>query len=208
MADGEAITASPPITYTAGMSSPDPDSRLMLRYRDGDAQAFEVLYRRHKDGLYRYLLRLCLDPDTAEDLFQEAWGKLIAARHRYRVKASFSTYLYRVARNCFIDYYRRNRHRGMEQDADGTPLESGTGDPGHETDRILARAHLDRLLRAMPAEQRDAFLLHEEGGLTVTEIAEITGVGFETAKSRLRYAYARLREGFRALEPGIGRQQR
>ena len=69
----------------------------MLRYKDGDVAAFEILYRRHNDSLYRYLLRLSLNRDTAEDIFQEVWGKIIKARERYRPTAKFTTFLYRVA---------------------------------------------------------------------------------------------------------------
>ena len=204
MPDADAVTPPRAVAYTAAMTPADPDVRLMLRYRDGDAAAFDALYNRHKDGLYRYLLGLCLDTATAEDLFQEAWGKLIAARHRYRPTARFSTYLYRVAHNCFIDHYRRRRNRGREEDADAVALTAAEGDPGREAERALARARLQQLLAELPAEQRDAFLLREEGGLSVAEIAEATGVGTETAKSRLRYAYRKLREGFAALSGGTG----
>lgn len=203
MNDADAITGPVTITYTGAMSSSDPDVRLMLRYRDGDASAFEALYRRHKDGLYRYLLRLCADTQTAEDLFQEAWGKLIASRRRYRVTARFSTYLYRIAHNCFVDHYRRQRTRPSAQHAVDAEQAISDTDPVRDTDRMLAREKLDSLLRALPEEQRDAFLLHEEGGLTIAEIAEITGVGAETAKSRLRYAYRKLREGFGDLAAGV-----
>lgn len=204
MPDAEAIPPPRGVAYTGSMTPADPDVRLMLRYRDGDAAAFDALYARHKDGLYRYLLRLCLDPDAAEDLFQEAWGKLIAARRRYRPTARFSTYLYRVAHNCFVDHYRRHRSRGQERDADAAALPATDGDPDREAERALARAHLDRLLAELPTEQRDAFLLREEGGFSVAEIAEVTGVGAETAKSRLRYAYRKLREGFAVLAPAQG----
>lgn len=203
MNDADAITGPVTITYTGAMSSSDPDVRLMLRYRDGDATAFEALYRRHKDGLYRYLLRLCADLETAEDLFQEAWGKLIASRRRYRGTARFSTYLYRIAHNCFVDHYRRQRARPPSQNAVDVERATADADPVRDTDRMLAREKLDRLLRALPEEQRDAFLLHEEAGLTIAEIAEVTGVGAETAKSRLRYAYRKLRKGFGDLAAGI-----
>lgn len=204
MSETEAVSPAPRLQYTETMVPDDPDVRLMLRYRDGDAGAFDALYARHKDGLYRYLLGLTLDSHTAEDLFQEAWSKLIAARRRYRPTARFSTYLYRIAHNGFVDHYRRRRSRGLEQDADGAGLTATAGNPAAETERAQARAHLRRLLGELPAEQRDAFLLREEGGLGLAEIAEVTGVGTETAKSRLRYACRKLREGFAALAPDDG----
>ena len=169
------------------------DSALMLRYQDGDVTAFETLYRRHKDPVYRYLLRLSGQPEAAEDVFQEVWGKIIKARESYRPTAKFTTYLYRVAHNCFIDHVRRNkRHSG------NTSLEPEMhSDPGETlevaTERSLARERLEAALVELPEEQRDAFLLREEGGLNIDEIALVTGCNRETAKSRLRYAVSKLR---------------
>lgn len=177
----------------------------MLRYKDGDVAAFETLYRRHNDSLYRYLLRLSLHPETAEDLFQEVWGKIIRSRHRYRPTAKFTTFLYRVAHNCFIDHVRRNeRHtRGSAMDPEHNP------DPGDEpevsAEKSLARRRLDDALAALPLEQRDAFLLHEEAGLSIDAIATMSGVKRETIKSRLRYASAKLRAAL--LEPNVDAQK-
>ena len=179
--------------YALAMAHTPDDSALMLRYQDGDVAAFETLYRRHKDPVYRYLLRLCGQAEAAEDVFQEVWGKIIKARESYRPTAKFTTYLYRVAHNCFIDHIRRNkRHAGNalldpEQHGDGAEsLETAT-------ERRLARERLEVALVDLPEEQRDAFLLREDGGLSVDEIAAVTGCNRETAKSRLRYAVNKLR---------------
>ena len=94
----------------------DADETLMLRYRDGDAGAFEHLYARHKGSLYRYLLRQCGQPAVAEELFQDIWLKLIAARGGYAVQAKFSTWLYRIAHNRLVDHYRASA-RGLDFDA-------------------------------------------------------------------------------------------
>jgi RNA polymerase sigma-70 factor (ECF subfamily) len=169
------------------------DCALLLRYRDGDIAAFEMLYRRHSDPLYRYLLRLCRHRDNADDIFQEVWGKIIKAADRYRPTAKFTTFLYRVAHNCFIDHLRRNKrhtHAGdLEPDSQADP-----GDlPEVLVERSLARERLELALRDLPDEQRDVFLLHEEAGLDLDEIAVITGSTRETTKSRLRYAVNKLR---------------
>ena len=181
------------VAYAPAMDPAPEDSALMLRYKEGDVQAFEALYRRHNDSLYRYLLRLCRHRDTAEDLFQEVWGKIIKARERYRPTAKFTTFLYRVAHNCFIDHIRRNqRHQNMadiEPDTQQNPAEG----PEIEVERSLARRRLESALGDLPEEQRDVFLLHEEGGLSLDAIAQVTGVNRETAKSRLRYAVNKLR---------------
>jgi RNA polymerase sigma-70 factor, ECF subfamily len=174
----------------------DDDGELMLRYAGGDMLAFETLYRRHKSALYRYLTRQTRNTETANDLFQEVWSKVIVSRERYEPRAQFRTFLYRIAHNCFVDYCRRSSVRN----------ESNGGDdgwesmlPGAEQDRPDTRAEHAQLtaryraaLATLPAEQRDVFLLYESG-LTLDEVATISAVGMETAKSRLRYAVAKLR---------------
>jgi RNA polymerase sigma-70 factor (ECF subfamily) len=169
------------------------DSALMLRYRDGDVVAFETLYRRHKDSVYRYLLRLSLDEQVAEDVVQDAWSKIIRARDRYRPTARFSTYLFRVAHNCFIDYVRRNRRHVYGEALDAENMPAPGDEPDAETERLLARERLEIALRQLPEEQRDVFLLREEAGLSLDEIALVTDTNRETAKSRLRYAVGKLR---------------
>lgn len=179
------------------------DEDLMLRYRDGDAAAFEALYARHKGGLYRYILRQCGNWAHAEELFQEVWMSLIRARNRYRVEAKFATYLYRVAHNRVIDYYRREKGRVPfsfdEEDCAGAE-NIAAGETDQPERQAAGREQAARLLEALarlPEAQREAFLLHEEGGLSVEEIAAATGVDREAAKSRLRYALAKLRESLR-----------
>ena len=177
------------------------DEVLMLRYRDGELPAFEPLYQRHKGGVYRYLLRGCGSSSLAEELFQEVWLSLVKARERYTPSAKFATYLYRIAHNRLIDYYRQH---GIQLESPLPGDEEGERWQGqnHEGPEqiIAARQQAVRVLDVidhLPIEQREAFLLFEEGGLTVEEIAEATSVNKETAKSRLRYAFNKLR---RALE--------
>ncbi len=188
-----ALFRAPVVAYAPAMDVKPDDSALMLRYADGDVEAFETLYRRHNDSLYRSLLRLSGHRSTAEDLFQETWGKIVKARSQYRPTAKFSTYLYRVAHNCFIDYLRRNTRHSRGVEFVDESIAAGDESPETSTERELARQRLQDGLRTLPDEQRDAFLLHEEGGLSVEQIANVTGVNRETAKSRLRYAVAKLK---------------
>src|SRR5262245_10651143 len=106
------------------------DEELMERYRDGDAGAFDVIYGRHKGGLFRYMLRQCANRGVAEELFQEVWMNLIRARDAYTVQARFSTYLYRLAHNRLIDHYRSQ--------AGGVPA-SFDDDNGPELESIAGR---------------------------------------------------------------------
>jgi RNA polymerase sigma-70 factor (ECF subfamily) len=188
-----ALSHTAELAYARPMDNVPEDSALMLRYRDGDVAAFEVLYGRHKDAVFRYLLRLCQHRDTAEDVFQDAWGKIVKARDSYRPTAKFSTFLYRVAHNCFIDHIRRNKRHtqtaAVEPDSQPDPADL----PEVETERSLARRRLEVALQELPEEQRDVFLLSEEAGLSLDQIASVTDSNRETAKSRLRYAVNKLR---------------
>ena len=179
----------------------------MLAYRDGEAPAFEALYARHRARLYRYVLHQCGRREAADELFQEIWMSVIRARSGYEVTAKFSTWLYKIAHNRVIDFFRASGRlaelAAADIDADEDdplpdPLERIAGPAGEQPEKQLERRELaGRLLAAvdaLPMAQREAFLLAAEGGLTTEEIGRATGCGFETAKSRLRYAYGRLRQ--------------
>jgi RNA polymerase sigma-70 factor (ECF subfamily) len=177
------------------------DEELMLCYRDGDAGAFDALYGRHKGGVYRYLLRQCREAAVAEELFQDVWMNLVRARAGYTVQAKFTTYLYRLAHNRLIDHYRKHSHatvvsfeeEGEEAMAEVPDERERPADDALDAKRQAAR--LMELIAALPEAQREAFLLQQEGGMSVEEIAQATGVTRETAKSRLRYAMVKLRQG-------------
>jgi RNA polymerase sigma-70 factor (ECF subfamily) len=177
------------------------DEDLMLNYQQGNAAAFEVLYQRHKGGVYRYLLAKCYRQEIAEELFQDVWMKLIAARDRYEVRAKFTTYIYQLAHNHFIDYYRKTRTDVFQQKDQDADVEQIVANGQKQADEVLDMQRqtemLSELIDNLPDEQREAFMLKEEGGLTVAEIAEVTGVSVEAAKSRLRYAVKKLRAGLK-----------
>ncbi len=169
------------------------DARLMLRFKDGDAQAFHDLYARHRGPLYRYFLRQA-PHDTADDLYQETWLKVIRGAAGYSATAPFSAYLYRIAHNVLMDHYRR-ASRGTVDAVDDVPEAPAPTEPlDAALDRATLRARLSAAIAALPPPQREAFLLREETSLTLDEIAAVVGANRETVKSRLRYAVRRLRQ--------------
>ncbi|MGD2138861.1 MAG: sigma-70 family RNA polymerase sigma factor [Burkholderiales bacterium] len=178
------------------MSANDTDEALMIAYCNGDAEAFARLYDRHRGALYRFIRRQCAMA-VADELFQDVWTRLIVARRYYEPTARFSTYLYQVARNRLIDHYRSSG-RSLEDASGDDPPEAPAAIGQQPENAVQTRQQASRLLsliEALPPAQREAFLLHEEAGFTLAEIGEITGVGRETVKSRLRYALASLRQG-------------
>jgi len=187
------------------MEAGDADAQLMLRYARGDARAFDLLYSNHRAGLWRYIRRMVADDAATDDVFQECWSRVIAHRADYRPEARFSTWLYRIAHNCCMDHWRRHGRRGARETVDDDAVAAAADDPAagplpaaieDESSRRLAAA-----LARLPVEQRAAFLLYVEGGMSVAEIGEAMNVNAETAKSRLRYATAKLKEMLGADAP-------
>ena len=174
------------------------DAQLMLLYAAGDARAFEELYERNRAGLWRFIRRLVRDPAATDDVFQECWLRVIGNREHYRPTARFTTWLYRIAHNCCMDHWRKSGRRAARETLDDDAIAAAADAPATNplAIAIAGEAHerLGIALEGLPEEQRVAFLLYVEAGMSVAEIAEQTGVNAETAKSRLRYAAARLKE--------------
>ncbi|MGH8197212.1 MAG: RNA polymerase sigma factor [Steroidobacteraceae bacterium] len=176
----------------------DADAQLMLRYAAGEARAFDELYAAHRGGLWRFIRRSVRDASATDDVFQECWSRVIANRERYRPEARFATWLYRIAHNCCMDHWRRSgrrdRRETVDDDAIAAAADNASAGPVETLIEAEASERLAAALEHLPAEQRAAFLLYVEGGLTAAEIGEVTDVKPETAKSRLRYAVARLKQ--------------
>lgn len=173
----------------------------MLAYRDGDGAAFEALYARWRGPLYRYFLRQCGHSGHADELFQDVFMRVIGAAANYEPSAKFATWLFRIAHNRLVDHWRKAGREPVDPPASDEDGDDCAFDPpapdGAAPEREAAQRQLGKALMAalneLPEVQREAFLLAEEGGLTLEEIASVSGVGRETIKSRLRYATRKLR---------------
>jgi RNA polymerase sigma-70 factor, ECF subfamily len=163
----------------------------MLAWAGGDAGAFEQLYRRHKDSLYRYFLRHVRPPDLAGEAFQDVWQKVIQSRDRYRADAPFAAWLYTLAHHRLMDHYRSQRPNDEMPDDLAAPERDH---PERRAEQSQQSYRLLAALQTLPPEQREILVLREEQDFTLEQIAAIQGVGRETVKSRLRYALAKLRE--------------
>ena len=184
--------------------SQESDENLMLRFGRGEAAAFEFLYQRHESRVFRYLHRNVRNEASANDLMQEVWFAVVRGAVNYQPSAKFTTWLFTIAHNRMVDMIRAN-HRlqsldaGDDADSEGSSLLDRLAadeklEPPAQVQSQHEAAALLAAVAQLPAEQRSAFLLQAEAGLSVEEIAEATGSNFETVKSRLRYARAKLRQ--------------
>lgn len=186
----------------------DHDGQLICRYADGDVAAFERLYERYRQPLWRFLRRHLRDEAATADVFQETWARVVAHADRYRPTAPFGAWIYRIAHHCCVDHWRRSGRTQRREMAGEDVLVAlpDTNEPGPAEQAMHAQAAeaLHAAVAELPDEQRAAFLMYAEGGLSLAEIALATGVGVETAKSRLRYAAAKLRLAMTAAGQGDG----
>lgn len=168
------------------------DESLMLAYQKGDVVAFEVLYQRHKNGLFAFLYRSCGQPAVVEELAQDAWMSVIRSVERYQATAKFKSYLFQIAHNKLVDHWRRTKLQLNSVDVDEIEIANNvlSMDDHQASERNLQT--INTAVLSLPTEQRDAFLLREEG-FSQDQIAQIVGAGKETVKSRLRYAGKHLR---------------
>ena len=167
------------------------DDDLMVQFAEGSYAAFEALYARHKDAVYRYFVRV-IDPASAADAHQETWTRIVANRRKYRATGRFRAYLFTVAHNVLMDQFRRPV---WETGSDPEPVADGS--PESDASGFETASRLNLLIERLPVAQRAALIMHKEAGLTIKEIAKITGVTEEGVKSRLRYAMTKLRHGMR-----------
>lgn len=189
MTDGAAsigLTATPSCEPTCD------DDTLMQRYVRGDAAAFEALYSRHKNAVFSYLRRQ-VDTAVAADCHQEVWTRVIVNRQRYKPAGKFSAYVFRIAHNVLMDHFRQTRSAMQVAERLASEAPATSPSPATALENSNAAQRLNGLLRGLPPAQRDAVVMKKESGLSLKEIAEITGATEEAVKSRVRYAMNYLR---------------
>ena len=185
----------------------DLDSQLMERFRDGDDEAFPLLVDRFQKPLINFFFRLTWDRFAAEDYAQEVFARLIRHRHSYRPIAKLSTYVFRIAKNYWIDRVRARAAAPEMSSLDttiyqddgraitlGETVEGKAPQPTVELDRKDIRERVKQAVSRLPEEQRLVFVLSENQGLKYADIAEVLEIPVGTVKSRMHAAVGRLRE--------------
>ena len=187
------------------MADAERDLELMRRFQAGDVDAFTDLYEAHLRGLLNFFFRLCWDRSLAEDFAQEVLLRIYKSAHKWEPNAKFTTYLYRIARNYWIDHCRllSTQKENVSLDArfggeDSATLMDRLPDdirpPEDDLDRRELYGAIMKALATLPDEQRMVFVLSEIEELKYNEIAEIMEVPLGTVKSRMHTAIGKLQE--------------
>ena len=178
-----------------------PDEDLMALVTQGIIQEpIAELFRRHNRALFNFIAWSCQGKrDEAEDICQKTWVKLMHCAS-YQPTAAFRTFLYQIARNLLIDV--RKSAYAQHASLDGAEMEIPADDLSPEARQHLAenKERVHQALMALPLAQREIVVLRFFSELSLEEIAAAIGIGFETAKSRLRYAFAHLRRSLGEVE--------
>lgn len=180
------------------------DAELMERFGRGDDEAFRTLVRRHEGGLLTFFYRRCFDRTLAEDCAQEVFLRLVRHRGSWRPDAKFTTYLYRIAENHWIDRWRSRKAAPPEASldaelgAEGGRMDRAVADGGRRPEDAASDRELSETLRravaSLTEEQRAVFVLAETRGMKYAEIGDLLGIPVGTVKSRMHAAVTRLRE--------------
>lgn len=183
---------------------PPSDQTLMLAYAQGNANAFDALYAKHKQAVYRFFIRQNLSHSIAEELCHDTWLKLINNRDNYQASALFTTFLFTIARRISIDYSQKKsvtleKQLNDDEDLANTPFSNENDQENNRDNHTLAIA-LKQQIAALPFAQREVFILKQEAGLSLDDIAKVTSQKKEKVKSSWRYALQKMRKGLRFYE--------
>lgn len=177
------------------------DEELALSYADGNNRAFDLLLLRNQSKLFSYILFVVHDRDTAEDIFQETFVKVITRLQegRYTVSGKFGAWIMRIAHNVIMDWYRDQAAlRTIDTSADndlsklpGADLYEGNIENHYVNSQVMTDVR--RLLDALPPMQREVVYMRFYQQLSFKEIADSTDVSINTALGRMRYALLNMR---------------
>ncbi len=177
------------------------DEELALLYVKGDNRAFDELLARNQSKLFTYIMFVVRDQETANDIFQDTFVKVIMKLQegKYTDSGKFSFWVTRIAHNVIMDWYRQTKNEHiveMSEDNDLTNLKNASVMDACREDEIVneqVMSDVRRMMNALPAPQREVVYMRFYQGLSFKEIAEVTGVSINTSLGRMRYAILNLR---------------
>lgn len=176
------------------------DEELAIMYVDGDNKAFDLLLSRNQEKLFTYILFVVRDREMANDMFQETFFKVVSRlqQGKYIANGKFSAWLMRIAHNVIMDWYRQQRAQNIvdaPKENDLSNVGSTLLESSREGELVNNQVMEDvrRMMRHLPASQREVVFMRFYQQMSFKEIAEATGVSINTALGRMRYAILNLR---------------
>ena len=176
------------------------DEQLISLYVDGKNEAFDELLERHKDRIFMYIYHSVKNEDLANDLFQDTFVKAITTikQGRYVENGHFAAWVSRIAHNLIIDYFRQVKNENLQSTDDDESNILNRKELSQSTiedDMVASQIHTDvrRLIRTLPASQRQVLVMRYYKNMSFKEIADTTGVSINTALGRMRYAILNMR---------------
>jgi RNA polymerase sigma-70 factor (ECF subfamily) len=179
------------------------DEMLVKRAQAGDPGAFNALIDKHQDRAYRYAFRLTRDAEEAADVVAEAFVRVYNAIHNFRSQSTFTTWLYRILTNCFLDLKKKDKSKlNVSLDAAiqtetvelTRELEDTRGTPQDEAERNEREHRMIRAVGRLPEYQRALVVMYHSEMMSYDEIATALDMPVGTVKSRLNRARLTLRE--------------
>ncbi|MFN0257385.1 RNA polymerase sigma factor [Pedobacter ureilyticus] len=187
------------------------DQDLVKLYIGGDESVIEELLRRHKSKIFTSIYLLVKDQYLAEDIFQDAFIKVINTLRsgRYNEEGKFLPWVMRIAHNLVIDYFRKEKRTPTITSADGTDVLNliQIHEESAEERMLREQTHTDlrKMIQYLPDEQKEVLIMRHYADLSFKEIAELTDVSINTALGRMRYALSNLRKMMNVKEISISR---
>lgn len=184
----------------------DADAQLMLRFKNGDAEAFNRLFARHTRAVINFAYRFVRDRQAAEELAQEIFLRVYEGASGYQVQAKFTTWLYRIATNVCLNEIRKPRFKALHEPLAPERLQEARH-PGGGPDRIVEQQAISQVLRKalgqLPEKQRTAFILNKYQEFSYSEVAEIMKTSEKAVKSLIHRAREALAERLKPLLPEL-----
>ncbi len=175
------------------------DNELITRYREGDASCFEVLLERYQSKVYGYIFSVVKDKETADDIFQDTFYKVIVTINsdQYKDENKFVHWVMRIAHNLIVDHFRRNSKMPLVPNRPESDVLDNIKFPDDNAEHVIMKKqtsqNIRKLVKMLPPEQRRVVILRHYGHCDFKDIAARTGVSINTALGRMRYAIINLR---------------
>jgi RNA polymerase sigma-70 factor (ECF subfamily) len=169
------------------------DNLIMLKVRDGEVGKLGLLFERHHLPLYNYFLRQTGRRDASEDLVQEVFLRMLKYRQGYRGESAFTVWMYRIARNAWVDYFKKAK-RELPWDENADDPVSDDPNPNDDLEESQTLSQLRTALAKLSPEKREVLVLSRYQDMKYEEIAELLGCAVGTVKARVHRALKDLKD--------------